>query len=229
MHAITTAWLPNTARSSPALQAEQDRAAARIASRRAGWACAELSLDCGGRRRSEAHTGNSLVIAGDRVSRPRARRRRDQRRARQHRSHRLVHSFAPARRGGPNATLASLADALSAGSVDTLVCIGGNPVVRDAGHMDSGPDGTRADCVYVGLYENESARALRGSFPLRTISRAGAMRGVRRHVLDRAAAGAAAVRREVHRRGVRRRSRASCCRSARNVERIREGWRDRDR
>jgi molybdopterin-containing oxidoreductase family iron-sulfur binding subunit len=61
--------------------------------------------------------------------------------------------------GDPRHSLASLAEALRAGDVDTLVCVGGNPSYATAGALEMSALIRRVrQSVYVGLYENETAR-----------------------------------------------------------------------
>ena len=61
--------------------------------------------------------------------------------------------------GDARHSLASLVDALRAGEVRTLVCAGGNPGYATAASLGIGPLIKRVpQSVYVGLYENETAR-----------------------------------------------------------------------
>jgi Fe-S-cluster-containing dehydrogenase component/anaerobic selenocysteine-containing dehydrogenase len=107
-----------------------------------------------------AHAGKSLVIAGDRIS-PRARAVAAEINDTLGNTGRTVwYARSPLLGSGdPNATLASLAHALGAGSVDTLVCIGGNSAYATPAGMKLGELMGRArTVVYSGLYENETAR-----------------------------------------------------------------------
>ncbi len=108
----------------------------------------------------KAHAGRSLVIAGDRVT-PRARALATAINDTLGNTGRTVwHARSPLLGSGdPNATLLSLAHELSAGSVDTLVCIGGNPAYATPASMKFGElMGRAVTVVYSGLYENETAR-----------------------------------------------------------------------
>jgi molybdopterin-containing oxidoreductase family iron-sulfur binding subunit len=61
--------------------------------------------------------------------------------------------------GSTDATLDSLLVALQAKAVDTLVILGGNPVYASPAEMTvASLFGTVPNCVYAGLYENETAR-----------------------------------------------------------------------
>jgi len=61
--------------------------------------------------------------------------------------------------GEPSRSYAAFVEALDAGAVDTLVCIGTNPSYATAGTHDLGSLIRRVpQSVYVGLYENETAR-----------------------------------------------------------------------
>jgi Fe-S-cluster-containing dehydrogenase component len=108
----------------------------------------------------KAHAGKSLVIVGDHAT-PRARTLAGAINDTLGNSGRSVwYARSPLLGSGDaNATLASLAHALSAGSVDTLVCIGGNPAyATPAGMKFGGLMGRAVSVVYSGLYENETAR-----------------------------------------------------------------------
>ena len=61
--------------------------------------------------------------------------------------------------GDPRASLGPLVDALRAGQIDTLICAGGNPAYASAAGHDLGGLLRRVrQSVYLGLYENETAR-----------------------------------------------------------------------
>ena len=68
--------------------------------------------------------------------------------------------------GQPGASITSLAGALSANAIDTLVCIGGNPSYATPAALDFSAMLRRVpNSVYVGLYENETARDARWFVP----------------------------------------------------------------
>ena len=108
----------------------------------------------------KAHAGRSLVIAGDRISRRASAIAAEINDTLGNTGRTVWYARSPLLGSGdPNATLASLAHALGAGSVDTLVCIGGNPAYATPASMKFGELMGRAHTVvYSGLYENETAR-----------------------------------------------------------------------
>ena len=107
-----------------------------------------------------AHAGRGVVIAGDRQS-PRvhalAAAIND---ALGNTGHTVWFTKSPLLGAGESgATIDALASALAQGAVDTLVCIGGNPSYTTPGAMHFSALFRRAaNRVYVGLYENETAR-----------------------------------------------------------------------
>ncbi len=134
--------------------------AAASASSSDGWALAVASD-------LRAHSGASLVIAGDHLS-PRA--------------HALVAAINMALgntghtvwyvqspllgAGQPSVTLPPLVAAMRSGAVDTLVCIGGNPSYMTPRAVGFSEIMRRVpNSVYVGLHENETARDARWFVP----------------------------------------------------------------
>ena len=108
----------------------------------------------------KAHAGASLVIVGERAT-PRARALAGAINDTLGNTGRTVwYARSPLLGSGDaNATVASLSHALSAGTVDTLVCIGGNPAYATPAGMKFGElMGRAVSVVYSGLYENETAR-----------------------------------------------------------------------
>ena len=152
--------------------------------------------------------GRSLVIAGERLPPRRARARRDdQRHARQHRSHRLVHALAAPRRGDANCDAARRSRRAERRGASTRSCASAGirrTPRRPAFEIRGADCGACRTVVYVGLYENETARRRTMVRSGGALSRdVGRCAGVRRHALGRAAARAAAARRKVDRRGAR--------------------------
>ncbi|HEX4683049.1 MAG TPA: 4Fe-4S dicluster domain-containing protein [Gemmatimonadaceae bacterium] len=114
-----------------------------------------------------AHSGRSLVIAGERQP-PRV--------------HALTAAINDAlgntgrtvwfarspllAAGDSTATIEALAQALNAGTIDTLLCVGGNPAYATPGSMRFADMLRRVpNSAYVGLYENETARTTRWFVP----------------------------------------------------------------
>ncbi|MEO7986443.1 MAG: 4Fe-4S dicluster domain-containing protein, partial [Gemmatimonadales bacterium] len=114
-----------------------------------------------------AHAGAGLVIAGDRLS-PRAQALAAAINDALGNTGRTVwHTRSPLLGAGDEtATLESLAAALGSGTVDTLICLGGNPSYATPATMQfSQLMGKVRQSIYLGLYENETSRDATWSVP----------------------------------------------------------------